>query len=564
MKKIVAILSVLLMISLLEGCSNEYGKTDAVSDKEIVNVESDNEGAEKIDKAVEEEKPTENVNDAVTNDTEIISPVRQLALTYSDIIGEYGEKSRFDVYDINQDGTKELLLAENDSHADGINIISVNPKTGEKYIIGSFGSYGNMSYIYNNYEIISSYFGMGEFTSNVYKIYGNKLETVISLFDNEGAVVEESDEAEYKIDDKRVSKDEYDKAYKEYCESEYMTDIGYKYLIDAAKCENLADTIEDMLINQGVVDELVENLNEKALLIEKINDSLNLNILKSNGVYEDYDNDGNKELFVSYPDRKENVIKTLYSNGSDIEEMESRLVGDLSKADEDIFMIETVLDIDNTKVYRILTRDNKKRGQAVYTVWDGKATGLIPEELQNKNDGTSLVIDLYDLQSALEGYQDIKIYKKNDSVGKKIELSKSCTPAIYKDGKLYQVESKEIPISSALSDNKLKKILPEVKDEIVDTRRIGAGLDNDYEKTEIEIDGRDMEIKNILYNDTGYYIINYICKLSSPKSWIEEGYEYIEMYAKIDTTKGVYRLIEVEGGNIGTSFEGFDIIEINK
>lgn len=91
----------------------------------------------------------------------------------------------------------------------------------------------------------------------------------------------------------------------------------------------------------------------------------------------------------------------------------------------------------------------------------------------------------------------------------------------------------EIPKEEILNNKKIEKLLPEIEAEITAIYNVGAGLGDGYGTVDVSVLPDRMKIKNILYNDNGYMIFNYICEIAPSGDWVDSDYKYIDMYAKV-------------------------------
>ena len=118
----------------------------------------------------------------------------------------------FSIYDLNADGTPELIISQADYHGAYCTICTVSD--GMVTRVGDAGSYGEFAYIPSEKHIVSSYMGMGYLTVGYYEMDGTELKNIVTLEDNSGAV--ESDaEINYTINGKTVTEKEYNKKSEE-------------------------------------------------------------------------------------------------------------------------------------------------------------------------------------------------------------------------------------------------------------------------------------------------------------------------------------------------------------
>ena len=118
----------------------------------------------------------------------------------------------FSVFDIDSDGTPELILSQGDYHGAGCTIYTVSG--GKTVKVGEVGSYGECACVPSKKYVVSSYMGMGYTTIAYYEMNGTELTQIIQFDDNAG-VAEDSEEITYTIDGEEVTAAEYDAKYDE-------------------------------------------------------------------------------------------------------------------------------------------------------------------------------------------------------------------------------------------------------------------------------------------------------------------------------------------------------------
>lgn len=140
--------------------------------------------------------------------------------------------STFDLYNIDNDGTPELITANGNYHAamaeiyfvrDGEVIKLCDPSSGDEY--SGFGSWG-MAQVAEGGYIASRYFGMGSGYADYYRLGNGELTHLLSS-EHHMFFPDESDEEQdrYVIDGNEVSEEEYNEAVREY-EAMNWTDVG--------------------------------------------------------------------------------------------------------------------------------------------------------------------------------------------------------------------------------------------------------------------------------------------------------------------------------------------------
>lgn len=167
----------------------------------------------------------------------------QTAAKMADYLKVFDERAGYGIYDVNGDGRYEMLCAASDSHADGVYIIVQDPKTNELVNVGEFGSFGGMYYYPSEGYIISGFTGQGEDTTIVYKINDDSVSVEANLWDNTGTV---GKVYEYRVNDAKVTKEEYYDVYKKYTSGEEVS-VGFSDLLKVEDYETNYENILDAL-----------------------------------------------------------------------------------------------------------------------------------------------------------------------------------------------------------------------------------------------------------------------------------------------------------------------------
>lgn len=134
------------------------------------------------------------------------------------------EEGAFSVYDIDGDGTPELIYSEGRSHGAQCEIYTY--RGGKAVKIDEAGSSGVCSCIPQKHYLKSSYAAGGEVIVSFYTIEDNSLRHVMTFFNDENTGLE--GEREYRINDEKVSKEEYYKRYSE-TGSDSAVSLGRSY-----------------------------------------------------------------------------------------------------------------------------------------------------------------------------------------------------------------------------------------------------------------------------------------------------------------------------------------------
>ena len=112
----------------------------------------------------------------------------------------------FSVYDIDSNGTPELIYSNGNYHLAQCSIYTYSD--GKMINIDELGSGGQCSVIPSKKYLVGSYAGGGEYFVSFFALQDNKLETVASFHDNENTGLVNAGTV-YEINEKSVTADEY-------------------------------------------------------------------------------------------------------------------------------------------------------------------------------------------------------------------------------------------------------------------------------------------------------------------------------------------------------------------
>lgn len=140
----------------------------------------------------------------------------------SDII----EHSAFSIYDLNTDGTPELIISEDTSHAAGCHIYTYD---GELIYIGKYGAYGDIGYYEDNGMIVHYNIGQGIEYEIFNRLENNQINMIAKFFNDVGYRGKE--QATFEFNDTEITEDEYNAKLEEYRGIEYVS-LGRDYSFD--------------------------------------------------------------------------------------------------------------------------------------------------------------------------------------------------------------------------------------------------------------------------------------------------------------------------------------------
>ena len=134
----------------------------------------------------------------------------------------------WDLQDLDQDGTPELIIAEGTAHVSGARLYYYEDGAAKQMIQDDgqpliYGEYGEFLVCPEEHLAAIS-------NTDIRKYENHKLTRILFMDDNENAPGEET--IEYKVNDEKVTKEEYEAKFKSDFESRNWTKVGTKYKID--------------------------------------------------------------------------------------------------------------------------------------------------------------------------------------------------------------------------------------------------------------------------------------------------------------------------------------------
>ena len=141
--------------------------------------------------------------------------------------------ARWDLCDVDGDGTPELFISPDDSHVNGVMIYTC--QAGEPVLLqcGSqqaFGENGLTAVNTDEHMIGSFHTGSGIILRTFYKLENGKLTQLDSFMsDIESYPEDERSKAVWELNSRSVSKKDYDAAYEPYSKIVWREDVGREY-----------------------------------------------------------------------------------------------------------------------------------------------------------------------------------------------------------------------------------------------------------------------------------------------------------------------------------------------
>lgn len=136
------------------------------------------------------------------------------------------EHSAFSLYDLNTDGTPELIISEDTSHAAGCHIYTYD--NGLIYL-GKYGAYGDIGYYEDMGIIVSWNMGQGIEHNGFFRLENNEINIIAKFYNDVGYIGKE--QATFKFNDTEITEDEYNAKLAEYSGIEYVS-LGRDYSFD--------------------------------------------------------------------------------------------------------------------------------------------------------------------------------------------------------------------------------------------------------------------------------------------------------------------------------------------
>lgn len=223
------------------------------------------------------------------------------------------EESRFDLCDLNDDGTPELLISANNGHTTMCEIFTVS--SGEIISIGEIGEYGSFTY-YPDFRLIKNeYSGDGFVVGKFINFNGKELSEAMTYSDNSGSASKGA-VIKHEINGKELSLPEYDEAMEMYKNASTIS-LGRKYTFGSASIDYALHCSESW----GAVLTPKEKEIFKEQLMKNLSTALETG---KNSAFElcDLNNDGVPELIVSEGTDENDGCKIYYISGNVLLELD--------------------------------------------------------------------------------------------------------------------------------------------------------------------------------------------------------------------------------------------------
>ena len=136
------------------------------------------------------------------------------------------EHSAFSIYDLNTDGTPELIISEDTSHAAACRIYTYD---NELIYLGRIGAYGDVGYYEDNGTIVHYNIGQGIEYEIFNRLENNQINMIAKFYNDVGYYGKEK--ATFKFNDTEITEDKYNVELEKYRGNEYIS-LGRDYSFD--------------------------------------------------------------------------------------------------------------------------------------------------------------------------------------------------------------------------------------------------------------------------------------------------------------------------------------------
>lgn len=223
------------------------------------------------------------------------------------------EESRFDLFDINGDGTPELFISANNDHKTQCEIFTVSG--GQVISAGTLGEYGAFTYYPELQLMNDEYSGDGFVVGKFIQFDGTKLKDYFSYSDNSGSA-SKGVAIKHEINGESLSLPEYDEAMAIYKNARTIP-IGRKYTFGTASIDYALHCSESW----GAV----LTTKEKEIFSEQLRNNLATEMeTGKDAAFEFCDLNGDEvpELIVSEGTSKDDLCRIYYISGNVLLELE--------------------------------------------------------------------------------------------------------------------------------------------------------------------------------------------------------------------------------------------------
>ncbi len=225
----------------------------------------------------------------------------------------YSDNSCFDLYDLTDDGSPELIISPNGDATTKCLIYTLEGEVISE--LGEFGNNGTFSFCPDTKVIKDEYVGSGMVLGKIYSLTSGPLKTVMTYSDN-SASASMGAAIYHEVNGENLSLSDYEKALEPYSALN-TTEIGRRF------------TMGDKAVNYGIY--ISENWaktltsNQKKLFKDKLTAESALDTAEGrNGAFDfcDLNGDNVPELIISSNTAPESTCKVYYFSAGQLVEME--------------------------------------------------------------------------------------------------------------------------------------------------------------------------------------------------------------------------------------------------
>ena len=236
----------------------------------------------------------------------------------SDYSSQAGNESMFELYDITNDGTPELIISPNGGRTTKCEIYT--SFNGSVHSLGTYGNNGEVGYIPDMAIVCDEFQGNGFVIGKFLSFVNSEFSEVMTYYDNtasasNGAVIA------HKINDEDVSLPEYDAALKEY-RDKYTELLGRKYTFGSETIDYAIQCSESW----GAVLNSEQKESCKNILMSAVTDSDD-NELQPAFELCDLNNDETPELIVSEGSSENSSCRIYYFSDNELKQLEGAYRG---------------------------------------------------------------------------------------------------------------------------------------------------------------------------------------------------------------------------------------------
>ena len=212
---------------------------------------------------------------------------------------------KFNIYDLDGDGTPELLISDDGCRAASAEIFTVHQ--GKLASLGEYGSWGELRYSLATKRIFSLFETNGDTDMQIYEINNSKAVKMVSFFDTSGDGI---GKMQFQVNGKDVTESQYRADQAKYGTADSLFPFVRKYSVTK---NEIARVLEE-IVRDGLPSESVYAQGKQFVLISGFATGWHYFIYNKNGSIVDYDSGGMVTPKIQYI--SDNVIEIHRSAGT--------------------------------------------------------------------------------------------------------------------------------------------------------------------------------------------------------------------------------------------------------